>query len=321
MAPASQPDRPRAGTLARLAALLAVLAALGLVFGLLIRPWYLAWGSTASDRTVALPGDAIIPNATAQETRAITIHAPVDSVWPWVAQLGQDRGGFYSYDLLENLVGCQMPTVDVLRPDKQWWALGDKLWMYPSTKAGGAGYATLRVLVPGHAMAFGTHAAGTPLTAPEDGSWAFALQHVNDSTTRLLVRGRGAAGRSLLGVAFDRSIFEPMHFVMEKRMMTGIKQLSEGQDRGRMANHVQVVLWFLTFAMFIAGVESVFRRAAWRRALTGTAAAAIVFQILTFGQPNYDVGILLALIVATVLWWPVKPGSALDGMLGGKRAA
>ena len=298
--------------LTRLLATLAALAALGLFFAVVIRPWYLHWGTTPAERTAPLPGDDIVPGAASQETRAVTIHAPVALVWPWVAQLGQNRGGFYSYDLLENLVGCEMPTVDSLRPDKQQWALGDKLWMYPSTKAGGVGYAVLRTYIPGRALGFGTWYAGTPPTGPEDGSWTFVLQPLRDSTTRLLVRGRGAPGRSLLGLAFDRSIFEPMHFAMEKRMMLGSADLSEGHARGRYVNHVQVILWFVTAAMFIVGLASVFVGPVWRRKLAGTVTAAVVFQVLTFGQPPIDVALLLVLVAGAVLWWPVEPGSPLS---------
>src|ERR1043166_790169 len=74
-------------------------------FFLIERPWYLRWGATAQELRNVLPGDEIFPNAAQQNTRAITIHAPITDVWPWVAQIGQDRGGFYSFDLLENLVG------------------------------------------------------------------------------------------------------------------------------------------------------------------------------------------------------------------------
>ena len=305
----------------RLVWTLAALAGLALCFGFVLRPWYLRWGTTAAERTMSLPGDEIVPGAATQETRAITIDAPIDRVWPWVAQTGQDRGGFYSYDLLENLVGCEMPTVDSLRPDRQQWAPGDKLWMYPSTKAGGVGYAVLRTFIPGRALGFGTYFAGTTPGGPEDGSWSFVLQPMSDSTTRLLVRGRGAPGRSLLGVAFDRSVFEPMHFAMEKRMMIGIKQLAEGGDRGRIRNHVQVVLWFVTFAMFVVGLASVFVGKVWRRKLAGTVLAAAVFQILTLGQPPIDVGVLLVLVTGAALWWPVAPGSPLSHAAVHDRAA
>ena len=314
MTPPTAPEPPRAGNAVRVLAVLGAFVVLGLAFAVLVRPWYLRWGATDAETVMPLPGDSIVPGAAAQETRAVTIRAPVDRVWPWLAQIGQDRGGFYSYDLLENLVGCEMPTVDSLRPDRQSWAVGDKLWMYPSTKAGGIGFATLREFVPGRALAFGTHMAGTPPTGPEDGSWSFVVRPITDSTTRLLVRGRGAPGRSLLGVTFDRAIFEPMHFAMERRMMLGVKDLAEGHDRGRLWNHAQVVLWFVTFALFVMALASVFWRRLWRRALSATCIAAIVFQILTLGQPPIDIAGLLVLITAAVLWWPVDPGSALGAL-------
>jgi hypothetical protein len=216
-----------APTWRRLLALVASLALVAAAFSFLVRPWYLAWGATDEEQTRVLPGDEIISTAAAQVTRAITIHASTERVWAWVAQLGQDRGGFYSYDLLENLVGCRMPTKDYLRPDVQRWELGDKLWMYPPAKASGAGFATLRTFISGRALGFGTRAVGTSLDKPEDGSWTFVLEPVGPTTTRLLIRGRGAAGRSLLGAAFDRAIFESVLFVMERRTMIAIKQLAE----------------------------------------------------------------------------------------------
>jgi hypothetical protein len=250
-----------------------------------------------------LPGDEIIPNAAGQETRAITIDAGADVVWRWVAQIGQDRGGFYSFDLLENLVGCQMPTSDVRRPDRQTWRLGDKLWMYPPERAGGQGFATLRTYVPGRALGFGTHALGTPVTVSENGSWAFVVQPLDRYTTRLLFRGRGAP-RSAAGIAFDRSIFEPVHFVMERRTMIGIKQLAEGEDRHRWVNHLQVVLWTITFALFVMSAVQVLRRREWQRPLFGFVGSAVVFQILTLAQPPIVLGMALVAALALVLWPP-----------------
>lgn len=285
----------------RILALVGASAAILCAFFLIVRPWYLRWGATDEEARRILPGDEIIPTASGQETRAITIRAPIERVWPWVAQLGQDRGGFYSYDLLENLVGCDMPTTDRLRAERQSWRIGDKLWMYPKNRAGGVGFATLRASVPGRALGFGTHAVGTPPSAPEDGSWSFVLEPVGESATRLLVRGRGAGGCSLLGVAFDRSVFEPVHFVMERRMMIGIKQLAEGSDRGRFLNHLQVGLWVVAFCLIVVAVVRVLRRERWRRPLVGFVAAAAVFQILTFGQPFIVVGLALLLLVAGIL--------------------
>jgi hypothetical protein len=286
------------------------MATIPLVFFLFVRPWYVHWGATDAEAQRALPGDEIVPNAAGQETRAITIDASVERVWPWVAQLGQDRGGFYSFDLLENLVGCEMPDGDYLRPGKQTWQVGDKLWMYPPEKLNGAGSASLGAYVPGRALGFGTRAPGTSLSEPEDGSWSFVLEPLGDSATRLLIRGRGAPGRSLLGVAFDRSIFEPKHFVMERRTMIGIKQLAEGRSRDRVMNDIHVALWAVTFGLLVAAVAMVLRRVEdWRRPLAGFVIAAVVFQILTLGQPPIAIGIVLVTVVGAVLWSPVRARS------------
>ena len=81
-----------------------------------------------------LPGDHLLWQGAPRETRAIVIGAPAAEVWPWVAQIGQDRGGFYSYELLENLAGCELTNLDQLLPARQHWTAGDKLWMYPPEK-------------------------------------------------------------------------------------------------------------------------------------------------------------------------------------------
>src|SRR3989442_7189202 len=116
--------------------LLGVSIAIIVAFFIAVRPWYLRWGATDDEMRRPLPGDEIIASAVAQQTRAITIDAPVAHIWPWMAQLGQDRGGFYSFDLLENVVGCEMPTEDRLRPEKQSCRIGPKQDHSSKKKAG-----------------------------------------------------------------------------------------------------------------------------------------------------------------------------------------
>lgn len=290
----------------RLLALLGCFGALMAGFFITVRPWYQQWGATGDESVRPLPGDEIVVTGpgTPQETRAITIHAPIARVWPWVAQLGLDRGGFYSFDILENIVGCEMPTEDYLRPAKQTWKLGDKLWMYPQDKAGGVGFATLRVYEPGRVLAFGTRSGLASTASPEDGSWSFVLVPLDDSTTRFLVRGRGPASLSLLGVAFNRSVFEPVHFVMERRTMIGIKQLAEGSSRSRLLNHAQVALWAVTFGLFVAAIVLVFRREHWTVPLAGFIAAGLVFELLTLRQPPVGVGVALVCALGILITWP-----------------
>ena len=267
-----------------------------------VRPSYLNWGATAEEQSRALPGDEIVDRAMSQATRAITIAAPPDQVWPWIAQLGQDRGGFYSFDLLENLVGCEMPTVDVLRPDKQSWKLGDKLWMYPSDKAGGAGFATLVAYEPGRILGFGTRLVGTSLDHPENGSWTYVLEPAGATHTRLLVRGRGSPRHTMLGVGFDWIVFEPIHFAMERRMLIGVAEVAETGARSRGLNHLHVLLWTVTFGLLVTAKVGVIRREKWVRPLVGFVAAAAVFEVLTLRQPPLVIGVSMVVAVGFILW-------------------
>ena len=176
--------------------------------------------------------------------------------------------------------------------------------MYPKDGAGGIGFATLRTYMPGRALGFGTHVVGSSPSAPGIRQLVVRPRADRPIVHPAAERGRGATGRSLLGVAFDRVIFEPVHDAMERRMMIGIKQLAEGTDRQRLVNHLHVVLWTVTFALFIAAIVLVMRRDEWQLPLAGFVAAGIVFQVLTFVQPPIVVGVALVAGVTTLLWPP-----------------
>src|SRR5579884_2543425 len=111
-------------------------AAAGLAAGVaayvaVIRPWHLHWGASEVEEVQFLPGDELVPAPTDMCTHAITIQAPMEDVWPWLAQMGQDRGGFYSYAWLENLVGCHMHNADRIVPEFQHIKVGDPIWLHP----------------------------------------------------------------------------------------------------------------------------------------------------------------------------------------------
>jgi hypothetical protein len=285
----------------RITALLGGVALLVAVLALVARPWYVRWGATAEEQRRALPGDEIVPGATTTSTRAITIAAPAARTFAWVAQTGQDRGGFYSYELLEDLAGCRMPNIQYLDPALQQWKAGDKLWMYPPDKVGGAGGVPLMVRLPGQALGFGMRQIGTPTTQPPDASWSFVVQPVDAQTSRLLIRGRGAGGYGLLGQALTAAVFEPMVFVMERKMMTSIKVLAEGGKVPRWADDAQVGLWTITFVVFCASAALLLAGRRPRRRFATMMAAGLLFQLLTLVQPPLAVGIPLvaALVAAT----------------------
>ena len=90
-----------------------------------VRPWHLHWGATHDETIETLPGDEVKPDATLQVTHAVTIDAPPNEVWKWLVQIGQDRGGFFSYDWLENVFGLGIHNVDALIPEYQHLKVGD----------------------------------------------------------------------------------------------------------------------------------------------------------------------------------------------------
>lgn len=284
--------------LARTAALLACLGMLLAVYFGISRPWFRRWGATDAEVHAQLPGDEIVPAARSQETRAITIAAPAHLVWPWLTQIGQDRGGFYSYQVLEDLVGCEMPNVDYLDSRLQHWKLGDKLWMYPPRKAGGQGFAVLAHFEPGHALGFGTRQIGTPVTGSPDGSWTFVVEPMGRESSRLLFRGRGAGGLRSFAAVVNVAVFEPVHFAMERRALEGIKALAEGRTPSEVRDGAQVAMWAMLFVAFVvSGVLVLAGRGVTHGLITFTA-AGLLFQFLTLVQPSPLIG--AALLVATV---------------------
>lgn len=293
--------------LRKLGALALTLGFVSSIYALAWRPWFLGWGATDAEQARTLPGDEIKPQARGT-TRAVTIAAPVDAVWPWLAQLGQDRAGFYSYETLEDLAGCEMPRADRILPGAQRWQPGDNLWMYPSDKLDGLGSAPLLAMVPGRALAFGTWRAAMPHDGPPDGSWAFALEPVGADATRLLVRSRATSPASAFGRAFDRGFFEAAHFVMERRMMEGIRDLAEGRrPPSRIAERTELLAWTGMIAVLVWSIAAVLRRRRWAVPLAVTAASAVGFQVLTLAQPPAPVGVVLVVVLAGVLLRPAVP--------------
>lgn len=206
-----------------------------LIFSPILRRWYNRWGATDAEIRQQLPADKDVPQPSMGYTRAITIHAPVSDVWCWLVQIGQGRGGLYSYDVLENIIGCQIHSVNDLRPDLQQLQAGDAVRLGPD------GYPLFAVseVVPNQVLVLrgadpktGKIAAFSD-TMPEASaptSWVFYLQAIDTTTTRLLVRQRLYHAPKWALTLMWR-IVEPLNFVMERKMLYGIKQRAEAHFR------------------------------------------------------------------------------------------
>lgn len=195
------------------------------------KPWQQGWGATDEEAALPLPGDELLAEPASQLTRAITIDAPREEVWPWIVQLGADRAGFYTYDCLENLVGLDIHSADEVVEAWQGLEVGDVVY---GDRAGTAGWYVVE-LHPNEAMVLqaGDLAAGRPMRRDEqlrwEFQWTFALRDAPGGGTRLLVRERVAFGSPL-----TRAAMAPVglaSFVMTRGMLLGIKERTEAQRR------------------------------------------------------------------------------------------
>lgn len=202
------------------------------------KPWQQGWGATEEEAALPLPGDELLAEPASQLTRAITIDAPRDEVWPWIVQLGADRAGFYTYDWLENLVGLDIHSADEVVEAWQDLQVGDVVY---GDRGHTAGWYVIE-LHPNEAMVLqaGDLAAGRPLRRDEklrwEFQWTFALRDAPAGGTRLLVRERVAFESAL-----TRALMAPIDLaslVMTRGMLLGIKERVEAQHRRTAAAHV-----------------------------------------------------------------------------------
>ena len=152
-----------------------------------------------------MPGDELVPDPPSSPRARSRSRRRAEAVWPWLAQIGQDRAGFYSYEWLENLAGCQMHNADEIHPEWQRRELGETVYLHPLN-----GLPVTR-FEPGRVLAL-------------EGWGAFVLEPHGPGDTRLIARGRTPRG---LGALANALLMEIPHFVMERKMLLGIKERAE----------------------------------------------------------------------------------------------
>jgi hypothetical protein len=187
-----------------------VAAALGVVYARFLRRPVLNWGATESEAAARLPGDELLEEADGVATRAIEIDAPPEAVWPWIAQMGPaPRGGAYTYDWIENLLGLNMHSADRVLPEFQRPEVGDTIGY-------GANRMKVERMEPERVLSWRS----------EDGNWVwtFFLEAGNGST-RLISRNRFRL--PTLGARLGMIPMEPASLLMERKMLRGIKERAE----------------------------------------------------------------------------------------------
>lgn len=185
--------------------------------------WLLNWGSTFAEREQRWPGD-LSASSSENCTRAIAIAAPASAVWPWITQIGLGRAGFYSYEILERLVGIPVKNVESIEPSIGPLAVGEEFRLHPSAPA-----VPIALIEFEEFICFGdcSDSRSEIKTSPRR-SWSIYLDSTGPSTSRLLLRGciERARGRSWLQRSGD-ALEQAIDFVMEQRMLRTVKRLAE----------------------------------------------------------------------------------------------
>ncbi|HEX9034301.1 MAG TPA: hypothetical protein VF834_20850 [Streptosporangiaceae bacterium] len=198
-----------------------IIAGAGLTIGLvaasypfLWRNRCLTWGATADEVAMNLPGDELLPDADIVTTRAVAISAPPSRIWPWLVQMGSGRAGAYTYDWIENLLGLDMHSADVILPQFQDVSQGDE---FPFGPMGG----TMRVEILDPERVCAWHYT--------EGDWVWILALLpDDGTTRLVSRNRiNIPAASPSARATWAMLMEPGSLLMERKMLRGIKDRAE----------------------------------------------------------------------------------------------
>jgi hypothetical protein len=189
----------------------------------LARKRYNSWGADPDEVAAPLPGDELVPVPRLGYTRAITIEAPPGDVWQWLVQIGQGRGGFYSYDGLENLVGCQIHSAESVLPEQQVLSSGDVIRLAP----GGAPEFRVQLVDPPTTLVLVSSGPRQKATRRPSSvvTWQWVLRPLDSGRrTRLLVRQRLSCARSQRALWY---LLEPITFVMERRMLLRIRSRAE----------------------------------------------------------------------------------------------
>jgi len=188
--------------------------ALVVIMAVLLTPWMDSWGTTPEERTQKFSGDDFLPAPMRIANRGITIQASVQNIYPWILQIGADKSGMYSYTWLENMVNCKMAKDETIHPEWQNLKAGDLMKMCAGDFAPPP-YIVAEVL-PNQSVTFGHKNNET-----WEETWQFVLLPQSDGTTRLITR----TSTNMVGGIWE--VVRPISFVMERKMLLTIKNLSE----------------------------------------------------------------------------------------------
>jgi hypothetical protein len=214
----------RAGSRIRRILLALILATAAMVTAnlFLLWPWMQTWGATKEEINAGLPGDDLVSGANIRTTKGITIQASPEQIYPWLLQLGVDRGGMYSYDRLENLFGLNVHTAEQIFPAYQDVQVGDFWRFTPKEYVLNPGPGLyVRRLIENEAVILCFGMENKPEESCFD-SWQFVLVPQEDGATRLLLRSNMAIKPEL-----PIKLTYYIQFIMERKMLLTLRERAE----------------------------------------------------------------------------------------------
>jgi hypothetical protein len=199
----------------KLVCTLAGLAIFAVIVIVALMPWMDSWGATEAEINASFPGDELVPSPRYVYNRMVTVNAAPEEVYPWLVQMGAERGGMYTYSWFEtNILRCELINADRIHEEWQGLRAGDKVKMCPGDW-GPPAY-EVAILEPDRAVVLGHW---------ENGEWSDVWQFILipqiDGTTRLVARGRDTKSVTLWDV------IRPGQFIMERGMLLGIQKRVE----------------------------------------------------------------------------------------------
>jgi hypothetical protein len=250
-----------------------------------INPWLLRWGATHEEAAREMPGDLDIIGW----TRAITVDATPEQIWPWLVQWGQGRGGWYSYDWLENLFGFDIHTAQQILPEYQNLAIGDPICM-----ARGFCKSHVTVLEPDRWLSWqAKDDSGNPVW-----TFTFGLFPVNDAQTRLIVR---ESFRSDMVPSAAVFVLEIPDVVMEQKALHTVRDRAEGRAESVLVTPLEIIVWFAALVVCLVAFVSFVRGGGWKFLELGATSVAVLLMLTFLFPPLWlrvllDLGLLAELV-------------------------
>jgi hypothetical protein len=267
------------------------------VYLVFIRPWHLQWGATDVEAASYMPGDELVDNPTFNSTRGVTIENSPSEIWPWLVQMGYGRGGFYGYDLIENLGSKRgLASAEVIMPDLQQLQVGDDL---PISVV--ALY-KIQTIEPDRFLVW----------ADENrGAFTWGLYPLDESHTRLILRFRFRHDW------YDWVFTEWADPIAVRKILLGIKDRAEGRVEPMVAQNLEIMTWGAAALELIAAVILTFRLRHWWKSwmLAFLSAATLIFSL--YLPQFHTIGVFLEAILLVGLLWVIHTAQ-LDEKKGKK---